>query len=320
MEELLDSDRLGRRQGSGNTTGRKWNTRTQYEYYDFAELGFVNSDYTADGKRKPGAPPMQLYDLATDIGEASNVYGEHPDIVEMMNRDETLLPHPRRPAEVRRMIADYYRYISYLDMLIGRVFDALEASPYAKNTIVVFSADSGVARGSHGLIGKQNLYEHSIRVPLIIAGPGIPADKRTNAMCDLYDVFPTLGAWCGVSPPPKSEGMDLTATLRDPGHTARPDLLFAYRNVQRVTLLQVLLEKLLSSFPVLGVRESRTAMSIPRDTDEGALDARLSQRGVEQLALVHRQRTVCLLPLDRFEIAAELPATALPARGTLHLV
>ena len=52
-------------------------------------------------------------------------------------------------------------------------------------------------------------------------------------MCYLYDVFPTLGAWCGVSPPPKSEGMDLTATLRDPRHTARPDLLFAYQNVQQ---------------------------------------------------------------------------------------
>jgi arylsulfatase A-like enzyme len=151
----------------------------------------------------------------------------------MSIRDELLLPHPRPPAAVRRMIADYYRYISYLDMLIGRVLDALEASPYAKNTIVVFSADSGVARGSHGLIGKQNLYEHSIGVPLIIAGPGIPADKRTDAMCYLYDVFPTLGARCGVPAPAKSEGINLGATLQDPGHRARPDLLFAYQNVQR---------------------------------------------------------------------------------------
>jgi len=163
-----------------------------------------------------------------------NFLPRHPfDNGEMKIRDEVLLPHPRSPAAVRQMIADYYRYISYLDMLVGRVLDALEASPYAKNTIVVFSADSGVARGSHGLIGKQNLYEHSIGVPLIIDGAGIPAGKRTDAMCYLHDVFPTLGARCGVSPPPKSEGMDLTATLRDPRHAARPDLLFAYQNVQR---------------------------------------------------------------------------------------
>ena len=82
------------------------------------------------------------------------------------------------------MIAEYYRYISYLDSQIGRVLDALDASPFAKDTIVVFTADSGVARGSHGLIGKQNVYEYdSVRVPLIVAGPGIAADQRTDAMC-----------------------------------------------------------------------------------------------------------------------------------------
>ena len=163
-----------------------------------------------------------------------NFLPEHPfDNGEMRVRDELLLPHPRPAAEVRQMIADYYRYISYLDMLIGRILDALDASPYAKNTIVVFCADSGVARGSHGLIGKQNLYEHSIGVPLIVSGPGIAAGRRTDAMCYLYDVLPTLGSWCGVPPPPKSEGIDLSATLRDPAHAARPDLLFAYMNVQR---------------------------------------------------------------------------------------
>ena len=152
----------------------------------------------------------------------------------MMVRDEVLLPHPRPPAAVRRMIADYYRYISYLDAQIGRILDALEASPFAKNTIVVFSADSGVARGSHGLIGKQNLYEFdSVRVPLIIRGPGIPAGKQTHAMCYLFDVLPTLGKLCGVPPPKASEGLDLSATLKDPAAPARRQMLFAYRNVQR---------------------------------------------------------------------------------------
>ena len=114
------------------------------------------------------------------------------------------------------MIADYYRYISYLDLQIGRILDALDASPYASNTFVVFAADSGVARGSHGLIGKQNLYEHSMRVPLIIAGPGIPAGTQTDAMCYLYDVLPTLGKLCGVTNPEPSEAREFSATLRDP--------------------------------------------------------------------------------------------------------
>ena len=110
-----------------------------------------------------------------------NFLPQHPwDNGEMVVRDEQLLPWPRTPEKVREMNAEYYRYISYLDSQIGRILDALDASPHAKNTIVVFSADSGVARGSHGLIGKQNVYEHSMRVPLIIGGPGIPAGKRTR--------------------------------------------------------------------------------------------------------------------------------------------
>jgi arylsulfatase A-like enzyme len=83
------------------------------------------------------------------------------------------------------------------------------------------------------LIGKQNLYEHSMRVPLVIAGPGIPANQQTDAMCYLFDVLPTLGALCGVAGPKTSEGIDLTATLRNPATPARRSMLFAYRNVQR---------------------------------------------------------------------------------------
>jgi arylsulfatase A-like enzyme len=163
-----------------------------------------------------------------------NFLPQHPfDNGEMMIRDEVLLPHPRAAAEVQGMVADYYRYISFLDLQIGRILDALAATPAAANTIVVFAADSGVARGSHGLIGKQNLYEHSLRVPLIIAGPGVPAGKRTDAMCYLFDVMPTLGAMCGVAGPKTSEGIDLRETLRDPGHPARAEMVFGYRQVQR---------------------------------------------------------------------------------------
>ncbi|MEO6785716.1 MAG: sulfatase-like hydrolase/transferase, partial [Chthoniobacteraceae bacterium] len=160
---------------------------------------------------------------------------QHPwDNGEMTVRDEKLLPWPRTPGAVRAMIAEYWRYISYLDSQIGRILDALDASPFAKDTIVVFSADSGVARGSHGLIGKQSVYEYdSVRVPLIIAGPGIVADKRTDAMVYLFDVLPTLGKLCGVASPNQSDGFDFSATLADPSKPARDRMLFAYKNVQR---------------------------------------------------------------------------------------
>jgi arylsulfatase A-like enzyme len=164
----------------------------------------------------------------------ANVLPQHPfDNGEMTIRDEALLGWPRDPKKVRVMLAEYYRYVSYLDAEIAYVLDALDKSPHANNTIVVFAADSGVARGSHGLIGKQNLYEHSIRVPLVIAGPGVPKDKRTAAMCYLFDVLPTLGKLCGVTAPTASEGSEFTATLLDPNRAARTNLVFAYRNVQR---------------------------------------------------------------------------------------
>lgn len=152
---------------------------------------------------------------------------------EMTVRDEKLLPWPRPEQGVRQMIADYYRYISYVDHQIGRVLDALEASPMADNTIVVFTSDSGVARGSHGLIGKQNLYEHSIRVPLIFSGPGIPENRRTSALCYGFDILPTLAKRCGFQSDVPGEFVDLGMTLSDPDQPARDRLLFGYRDVQR---------------------------------------------------------------------------------------
>ncbi len=152
---------------------------------------------------------------------------------EMTIRDEALLPWPRTKIAVQTMLAEYYRYVSYLDMQIGRVMDVIAKSPHADNTVIVFCADSGVARGSHGLIGKQNVYEHSMRVPLIIAGPGIVKDQQTDAMCYLFDLFPTLGKLCQVPAPAHSDGIEYTHVLKDPTSQARSQLLFAYKDVQR---------------------------------------------------------------------------------------
>ena len=163
-----------------------------------------------------------------------NFLPQHPfDNGEMVIRDEQLMKWPRPEADVKTMLAEYYRYVSFLDVQVGRVLDAVDASPYAANTIIVYAADSGVARGSHGLIGKQNLYEHSMRVPLIIAGPGIAADKRSDAMCYLFDVMPTLGTLCGVTAPMDSQGSEFSAVLKDPSKPARPFLMFGYKSIQK---------------------------------------------------------------------------------------
>ncbi|MBM4156597.1 MAG: choline-sulfatase [Lentisphaerae bacterium] len=202
------------------------------EHKDGPFFCYVPFDAPHDPHVVPDDFPVR-YDPA-QIPLPPNFLPQHPwNNGEMTIRDEVLLPWPRTPEAVRAFLAEYYRYISYLDAQIGRILDALEASPYARNTIVVFAADSGVARGSHGLIGKQNCYEHSMRVPLIVAGPGIPAGKTTEAMGYLFDVLPTLGALCGVPAPSTSEGLDLGAVLKDPAQPGRPAILTAYRAVQR---------------------------------------------------------------------------------------
>lgn len=158
----------------------------------------------------------------------------HPfDNGEMEVRDEVLLPTPRPPDQVRQMLADYYRYITYLDGQIGRVLDALWASPHGTNTCVVFAGDSGVARGSHGLIGKQNLYEHSIGVPLIVAGPGIARGRTTDAMAFTFDILPTLGELCGIPAPDGSDGRSLARVLRGDDTAGREVIFAAYKTVQR---------------------------------------------------------------------------------------
>ena len=189
-----------------------------------------------DGPHDPHIVPDGFpvtYDPAK-IPLPANFLPQHPfNNGDMTLRDELLLPWPRQPAAIQQMLADYYRYISYLDQQIGRILDAVEASPQAANTVIVFAADSGVARGSHGLIGKQNLYEHSMRVPLIIAGPGVPKGQRTDALCYLFDVLPTLGKVCGVAAPKTSEGREFSALFAAPAAAHRPQLLFGYRNIQR---------------------------------------------------------------------------------------
>lgn len=152
---------------------------------------------------------------------------------ELLVRDELLEAHPRRPDAVRQHIADYYALIAMIDEHVGRILDCLEETGQADNTIIVFSGDNGLAVGQHGLMGKQNLYDHSVRVPLVVAGPGIPENQQTDAFCYLLDLFPTLCDLAGLPIPETVEGKSLLPAIEAPGAAIRPALHFAYRGVQR---------------------------------------------------------------------------------------
>ena len=95
-------------------------------------------------------------------------------------------------------LADYYAAITFLDAQVGRILAALRASGQADNTLIVFSSDHGLAIGSHGLFGKQNLYDDSMHAPLIFAGPGVPKGKRTDAREGSFNRFSSIGT-CGTT-------------------------------------------------------------------------------------------------------------------------
>lgn len=164
----------------------------------------------------------------------ANFLPQHPfNNGELTVRDEQLEAWPRTEDAVRQHLADYYAAIMFVDEQVGRLLDALEKSRQAENTIVVFSSDHGLAIGSHGLMGKQSLYEHSMKAPLLMAGPGIPAGKKSDALCYLLDIFPTLGDLAGIAAPQGSEGLSLKPVMAGAQSILRASLFTSYKDCQR---------------------------------------------------------------------------------------
>ncbi len=170
----------------------------------------VNFAFPHDPRQWPAAM-KDRYDPAK-MPLPANFAKDHPfDHGNRGGRDEVLLPIPRVETEVREELALYFAMITDLDAQLGRILAAL---PSLDETIIIFTADQGLALGSHGLLGKQNQYEHSIRSPLIIGGPGLPKNERSTALVTLHDLFPTLCDLSSTTIPPTVTGKSLAPLLR----------------------------------------------------------------------------------------------------------
>lgn len=174
----------------------------------------------------------ELYrDLALPL--PLNFLPRHPfDNGELKVRDELLAPFPRTAEEIRRHLADYYAVISCMDAHIGRLLSHLRRTGENQRTLIVYSSDNGLALGSHGLMGKQNLYEHSAKVPLLISGPGI-SPGRSDALLYLFDLYPTLCDLVNVEVPAGLDGKSMAPIARGKAGERRRELLLTYRDVQR---------------------------------------------------------------------------------------
>ncbi|MFI3306002.1 MAG: sulfatase-like hydrolase/transferase [Rikenellaceae bacterium] len=226
--------------------GSKWHADNVIEYLDnksndkpfFIYLGFSHPHDPRHGKpellEKYGAediptpikinaatPPLPLnwlpekpfFDGHPNLRDECKVFGV------MDRRDEVT---------VRNEIGKEYACIENVDIQIGRVLEALERSGELENTYIFFTADHGIAVGKHAFMGKQNLYEHTFRVPLIVKGPGVPADTRKSGYTYLMDILPTLCDFAGFDAPSELDGESFKEVVMGDKESVRESVYGVY--------------------------------------------------------------------------------------------
>ena len=186
----------------------------------------------------PRQSPREFVDMypLEDIPLPENYLPEHPFDQGERNtlRDEILGPFPRTEEVVKTHLREYYAIISHMDAQVGRILDALEASGEADNTYIIFSADHGLAVGSHGLLGKQNQYDHSVRMPLMIVGPDIDAGLRSNAMVYLQSMFATTCEIANIPVPAHVEFPSLLPLIKEESSAGQEAIFGSYKGFQRM--------------------------------------------------------------------------------------
>ncbi len=184
----------------------------------------------------PRTAPKQFHDMypPEQVELPPNTMPSHPfDLGDFRIRDELLAGFPRSEDELHGHISDYYAMITHQDQQMQRIVNALERCGQLDNTVVIYTADHGLALGQHGLMGKQNLYDHSTRVPLIIRGPGLPSLTVRHSMTHTMDVFPTLCDLVGIAKPKNIAAQSLVPLIESSDYVHREHATCFYRRFQR---------------------------------------------------------------------------------------
>jgi arylsulfatase A-like enzyme/acetyl esterase/lipase len=128
---------------------------------------------------------------------------------------------------IRNEIGRQFACVENIDIQIGRVLEKLESAGELENTYVVYTSDHGMAIGRHGLQGKQNLYEHTWRVPFIVTGPGIKVGRAPGNFY-LLDTLATLCELAGIEIPSTNEGISFRSVLTGERQSVRDVLYGVY--------------------------------------------------------------------------------------------
>mgnify|MGYP005749591511 CR=1 FL=1 len=236
---LRDYDSVGK---LGEPTSKNYST----EVFAQSAIDFLNSQKGAENPffcyvaftvpHDPYSPELGYIGKYPDgsIPLPENYLPIHPfQFDELTVRDENLTSWPRKPEVIQMILSDYYALITHLDSQIAKIIQTLKDNGQYENTIIVYAADNGLAVGSHGLLGKQSLYEHSMKVPLIIKGPGVPGGKEFDAFAYIHDLYPTLAELAGIPQREDLDGKSLVKVLSGEQEQVRESLFTAYRNTVR---------------------------------------------------------------------------------------
>ena len=200
------------------------------QYLDQYHANVPDPDPDADINLLPPLPRNYMTAHPFDNG-AMNIRDETSVRGVMTNRDDRT---------IRNELGKYYATIENLDAEIGRVLNRLEdpnqdgdtSDSIMDNTYVIFTSDHGLAMGRHGLMGKQNLYEHSWRVPMIVTGPSIEPGE-TEAFIYLLDLMPTFCDFASIDIPDAVEGHSFAGNCTDLEAPGRDMVIGVYTEVQR---------------------------------------------------------------------------------------
>jgi arylsulfatase A-like enzyme len=189
----------------------------------------------------PRQAPKEYVDMypVDSIKVPENFLPEYPYAEEICGkqlRDERLMPYPRTEYAVKVNRAEYYALITHMDEQIGQILDALKKSGKLDNTYIFYTADHGLAVGHHGLVGKQNMFEHSLCPPLIVNGPGLEKGKRITERVYIQDIVPSTLELAGVSKPETMDFESLLPLVKGTQKNGRDVIYGAYLDRQRCAI------------------------------------------------------------------------------------
>jgi choline-sulfatase len=135
--------------------------------------------------------------------------GEFPDhpVLETLRRIQDYEDHFKDEEHVKIALAAYWGMVSFLDHNIGQVLAALERTGLARDTLVIYTSDHGDNLGTRTFWGKSNMYEESVAVPLVLAGPDVPRGRRVGTIANLVDCYPTIVQAVGLEPAPEERDL-----------------------------------------------------------------------------------------------------------------